>query len=158
LRHPEIQADRVEASPDPIPYLGSDDTPKTSRQIRDLGKSKSPSTRRRYTVIAKGFEAQEQVLVEHATSLEEEVSRLKKRKKRKVIPNPNRWFISLSEALATSKEVSTIVDSNLLEEEVLEVESEMESKVELEIETALVIEVQTTTTRSGWLIKRPRYL
>jgi hypothetical protein len=161
LRHPEIQADRVEVSPDPIPYLGSDDTPKTGRQIRDLGKNKSPSTRRRYTVIAKGFEAQEQTLVEHTAriaSLEEEVSRLKRGKKRKAIPNPNRRFMSLSEALATGKELSTIVDSNLLEEEVLEVESEIESEVESEMETASAIEVQSTTTRSGRLIKRPRYL
>ena len=31
LRHPEIQADKIKASPKPTPYLGSDDTPKTSR-------------------------------------------------------------------------------------------------------------------------------
>jgi hypothetical protein len=160
LRHPEIQyqeiqVDRAETSPDPISYLGSDDTPKNSRQIRDLGKNKTPNTRRRYAVIAKGFEAQEQTLAEHTTriaSLEEEVGRLKRGKKRRAIPNPNRRFMTLSEALASGQEVSTIVDSSLLEE-VLEVESEVES----EVETASVIEVQTTT-RSGRLIKRPRFL
>ncbi len=61
--------------------------------------------------------------------------------------------MTLSEALASGQEVSTIVDSSLSEEEVLEVESEVES----EVETASVIEVPTTT-RSGRLIKRPRYL
>ena len=155
LQHPEIQADRVEVTPEPTPYLGSDDTPKTSCQVRDLGKNKSPSTRRRYTIIAKGFEAQEQVLAEHTTriaSLEEEVSRLKGGKKRKAIPNPNRRFISLSEALASGEEV---VESNLEEEAV---ESEVESEVDSEMETEAEIEAQITTTRAGWLVKRPRYL
>ncbi len=84
LRHPEIQADKTEErSLKPIPYLGSDDTPKTSRQIRDLGKNKTPATQRRYAVIAKGFEAKEQTLATHAvriTSLEEEVACLKRGK------------------------------------------------------------------------------
>src|SRR5208282_946458 len=48
LRYPEIQedkADRTEIrSPEPTPYFSSDDTPKTSRQIRDLGKNKTPTT------------------------------------------------------------------------------------------------------------------
>ncbi len=44
LRHPEIQADRVETTPDPIPYLGLDDILKTSCQICDLGKNKTPKT------------------------------------------------------------------------------------------------------------------
>jgi hypothetical protein len=84
LRHPEIQVDKVKTSPKSKPYLGSDDSPKTSRQIRDLGKNKTPSTRRRYAVIARGFETQEQALAEHATriaTLEEEVARLKRGKK-----------------------------------------------------------------------------
>jgi hypothetical protein len=155
LQHPEIQVDRVEVTPDPTPYLGSDDTPKTSRHVRDLGKNKSPSTRRRYTIIAKGFEAQEQALAEYINkiaSLEEELSRLKRGRKRKAIPNPNRRFVSLSEALASSKEV---VESNL-EEEV--VESEVEEEVESEIESEAEIEAQVTTTRAGRLVKRPRYL
>jgi DDE superfamily endonuclease len=155
LQHPEIQADRVEVTPDPIPYLGSDDTPKTSRHVRDLGKNKSPGTRRRYAIIAKGFEAQEQALAEHSNkiaSLEEELSRLKRGRKRKAIPNPNRRFISLSEALASGEKV---VESNL-EEEV--VESEVESGVESEIESEAEIEAQITTTRAGRLVKRPRYL
>ncbi|KAF6513152.1 hypothetical protein HZS61_007410 [Fusarium oxysporum f. sp. conglutinans] len=51
LRHPEIQQDRPNSgprvTPEPRPYLGSDDTPQTSRQIRDLGLNKTPKTRRR---------------------------------------------------------------------------------------------------------------
>ncbi|RKK08481.1 hypothetical protein BFJ65_g17143 [Fusarium oxysporum f. sp. cepae] len=61
LRHLEIQQDGPNGSPrvtpEPRPYLGSDDMPQTSRQIRDLGLNKTPKTRRRYNVIAKGFEA-----------------------------------------------------------------------------------------------------
>jgi hypothetical protein len=33
LWHPEIQADKVEVITKPVPYLGSDDTPKCSRYI-----------------------------------------------------------------------------------------------------------------------------
>jgi hypothetical protein len=57
--------------------LGLDDTLKTSRQIHDLSKNKTPNTRRRYAVIAKGFAVQEQALVEHnvrIAGLEEEVA------------------------------------------------------------------------------------
>src|SRR5580700_8256847 len=97
LRHPEIQEDKSD-SPEPSPlYLGSDDTPKTSRQIRDLGKNKTPTTRRRYAIIAKGFESQEQVLAAHTikiANLEEEVARLKRGRKRRAIPNPNKRFMS----------------------------------------------------------------
>ena len=107
LRHPEIQADKAGnaeiGSPGPTPHFGSDDTPKNGRQIRNLGKNKTPGTRRRYAVIAKGFEVQEQAIAEHVSkiaSLEEEVARLKRGKKRKAIPNPNKRFMMLSEALA----------------------------------------------------------
>src|SRR3954452_2674477 len=69
LRHPEIQHIRVEVTPEPVPSLASDNTPKSSRQIRDLSKHKTPRTRRRYTVIAKGFEAQELVIAEHTARI-----------------------------------------------------------------------------------------
>jgi hypothetical protein len=101
LRHPEIQEDRPNSgprvTPEPRPYLGSDDTPQTSRQIRDLGLNKTPKTRRRYNVIARGFEAQQQTVAAHTqriASLEEELARLKRGKKRKAVPNPNRRFMT----------------------------------------------------------------
>ncbi|KNB16583.1 hypothetical protein FOXG_21712 [Fusarium oxysporum f. sp. lycopersici 4287] len=107
LRHPEIQQDRPNSgprvTPEPRPYLGSDDTPQTSRQIRDLGLNKTPKTRRRYNVIAKGFEAQQQTVAAHTlriASLEEELARLKRGKKRKAVPNPNKRFMTLGETLA----------------------------------------------------------
>ncbi|KAJ0130848.1 Uncharacterized protein HZ326_26052 [Fusarium oxysporum f. sp. albedinis] len=113
LRHPEIQEDRPNgsprATPEPRPYLGSDDTPQTSRQIRDLGLNKTPKTRRRYNVIAKGFEAHQQTVAAHTqriASLEEELARLKRGKKRKAVPNPNRRFMTLGETLAGKESIT----------------------------------------------------
>ncbi len=111
LRHPEIQAYKIETSLKPVLYLGSDDTPKISRQIRDLSNDKTPSTRRRYTVIAKGFEVQEQAIAEYTsriTSLKEQVARLERGKKRKAIPNPNRRFITPRKDLVTSEAISIV--------------------------------------------------
>ncbi|KAJ0126828.1 Poly [ADP-ribose] polymerase 2 [Fusarium oxysporum f. sp. albedinis] len=84
----------------------------TSRHIRDLGKNKSPSTRRRYSVISKGFKSQESKITSLSTriaGLEEEVGWLSRGKKRKVILNPNKKFIMLAEALAAS---NTILELN----------------------------------------------
>jgi hypothetical protein len=73
----------------------------------------TPRTRRRYNVIAKGFESQQQTLMAHAmriSGLEEELARLKRSKKRKSIPNPNKRFMTLGEALA-SGEANTEMES-----------------------------------------------
>ncbi|KAJ3453209.1 hypothetical protein MRS44_018864 [Fusarium solani] len=113
LIHPEIQPDKKETTPGSDSHrdgqVDSDNTPKTSRHIRDLGKNKSPSTRRRYSVISRGFEAQESKIASLSTriaSLEEEVSRLSRGKKRKAIPNPNKRFMTLAEALVAGETIS----------------------------------------------------
>ncbi|KAF4335137.1 Fot2 transposase [Fusarium beomiforme] len=161
LRHPEIQADRVETTPEPVAYLGSDDTPKTSRQIRDLSRNKSPGSRKRYSVIARGFEAQEQAIAAHAgriTSLEEEVARLKRGKKRRAIPNPNRRFMTLGEALIQDKAIPEVGDQGAS----ILVDSESEEVVVSDTETASEIEVTAApespqiTTRSRRLVKKPK--
>jgi len=161
LRHPEIQEDKVDTSPKPPSfYLGSDDIPKTSRHIRDLGRNKTPTTRRRYTIIAKGFEAQEQILAAHSikiASLEEEVARLKRRKKRRAIPNPNRRFISLSEALAQGKPIPDI----RAQKEPIVVDSEESEGVESEAslrENSGEYELPQRVTKRGRIIKKPRKL
>jgi hypothetical protein len=113
-------------------------------------------------VIARGFEAQEQVNAEHASriaSLEEEVARLKRGKKRKTIPNPNRRFMTLSETLAMGdaipevggQEVPVVVNSEAEEEVVSEIEVAPETEIESEPEAS------QTYTRSGRLIKKRRY-
>jgi hypothetical protein len=63
LTHPEIQPDKGKLleqfeTPSPPP-LHSDDTPKTSREVRDMAKKRSRPTRREYSKIAKGLEALE---------------------------------------------------------------------------------------------------
>ncbi|TVY62599.1 hypothetical protein Focb16_v004339 [Fusarium oxysporum f. sp. cubense] len=113
LMHPEIQPDKKEMTPGSNGYrdgqVDSDHTPTTSRHIRDLGKNKSPSTRRRYSVISRGFEAQESKIASLSTriaSLEEEVGRLSRGKKRKAIPNPNKRFMALAEVLVAGDTIS----------------------------------------------------
>jgi hypothetical protein len=159
LRHPEIQEDRGDTPPKPpSPYLGSDDTPKTSRQIRDLGKNKTPTTRRRYAIIAKGFGAQEQAIAAHTiriNSLEEEVVYLKRGKKRRAIPNPNRRFISLGEALVQGEAIPEIG----AQIEPIVVDSEESEGVTSEVERAsLRVESESPqrTTRRCRIIKKPK--
>ncbi|KAG6979745.1 hypothetical protein FocnCong_v010312 [Fusarium oxysporum f. sp. conglutinans] len=166
LRHPEIQQDRPNSgprvTPEPRPYLGSDDTPQTSRQIRDLGLNKTPKTRRRYNVIAKGFGAQQQTVAAHTqriASLEEELARLKRGKKRKAVPNPNRRFMTLGETLP----VGEAIPEGETQNKSVVVESVCSDERESESEASSVIEVREEAVshqwimRLGWLIKRLKF-
>jgi hypothetical protein len=112
LSHPEVQQDEEKKTPerqlDPGIEHDPEVTPKTSRQVRDYGKNKSPTTRRYYNVIAKGYANLEFELAaknDRIAALEAEVERLTKTKKRKAIPNPNNRFIRLSEALAANEPI-----------------------------------------------------
>jgi hypothetical protein len=87
----------------------SEVTPKNSRQVRDYGKNRRPNTRRRYQTIAKGYANLEFELAtknDKIAAFEAEVARLTKTWKRKVIPNPNKWFVLLSEALASDQPIT----------------------------------------------------
>jgi hypothetical protein len=161
LRHPEIHAITGQTSPKSVPFLHSDDTPRTSRQVRDIGKNKTPSTRRRLAVIAKGFEAQEQALAEHSNKiakLEAEVARLQRGKKRRAIPNPNRRFMTLGEVLAAkeaipqvrSQEIVVVLNSETDEDEVSDAE------IASVIEVKVAHEAHSVTTRSGRVVKKSR--
>ncbi|OAQ57412.1 transposase [Pochonia chlamydosporia 170] len=165
LRHPEIQEDRQNDSPkrtpEPAPYFGSDDTPKTSRQIRDLGLNKTPKTRRRYNVIAKGFESQQQTLIAHAmriAGLEEELVRLKRGKKRRSIPNPNKVFMTLGEALASGEAITEKESEK--KHAVVNYGPSGESGSESAAGSVIVVREETILpqriTRSGSLPKRPK--
>jgi hypothetical protein len=110
-------------------------------------------------VIAKGFAVQEQALAEHnvrIAGLEEEVARLKRGKKRKAIPNPNRRFITLSEALVSGEAIPGRGDQ---EDPIVVVESELEEELEVALETgvAVALESPLRTTRFGRVVKKPRY-
>ena len=110
-------------------------------------------------MIAKGFAVQEQALAEHhvqIASLEEEVVWLKRGKKRKAIPNPNRRFMALSEALGSGE---AIPRHRGKEDPIVVVksESEEESEVASETEVAIALESPLRTTRFGRVVKKPRY-
>ncbi|KAJ0133039.1 hypothetical protein HZ326_23888 [Fusarium oxysporum f. sp. albedinis] len=162
LTHPEIQPEKKEVTPASDGHgdgqVDSDNTPKTSRHIRDLGKNKTPSTRRRYSVISKGFEAQESKIASLSTrvaSLEEEVRRLSRGKKRKAVPNPNRKFMTLAEALVAGEaipETSQAAAETEVVEDAIEVggaEEDVSTNSEAE-------ELPVARTRAGRVVKRPR--
>src|ERR1700694_6260948 len=98
LMHDELQADQVELPPSPAPNkpqiaapFGEDETTKCSRQLRDFGKSKTPGTQRKWGLAAKGYEAKDQAISQRdarIASLEEELARLQRGKKKKAVPNP----------------------------------------------------------------------
>ncbi|KAG6979718.1 hypothetical protein FocnCong_v010367 [Fusarium oxysporum f. sp. conglutinans] len=162
LMHPEIQPDKKESTPASDGHrdgqVDSDNTPKTSRHIRDLGKNKSPSTRRRYSVISKGFEAQESKIASlssRVASLEEEVGRLSRGKKRKAIPNPNRKFMTLAEALVAGDAISEphqAAEETEAVEEVIEVGGVEEN----EGSNSEAEELPVARTRTGRAVKRPK--
>nr|CEG03922.1 unnamed protein product [Fusarium acuminatum CS5907] len=162
LMHPEIQPDKKETTPaSDSPSDGqrdSDNTLKTSRHIRDLGKNKSLSTRRRCSAISKGFEAQESKIASlssRVASLGEEVGRLSRGKKRKAIPNPNRKFMTLTEALVADNTISKpnqAAEETGAVEDVIEVgEVEEDEGSNSEAEELLVVR-----THVGSVVKRPR--
>ncbi|KAI8401859.1 hypothetical protein FOFC_18728 [Fusarium oxysporum] len=146
LSHQEIQPDREKLleqfktrSP---PQLHSDDTPKTSRQVRDLAKHRSRPTRRTYSKIAKGLEALEmKVAVQNGriTGLEER-------------------FMTLAEALASVETLDEPKEAEIGVDVDGEVESVIEVGVGSEDEsgdlTAKTKHCQCT--RSGREVKNPR--
>ncbi|KAF5263353.1 hypothetical protein FOXYS1_5900 [Fusarium oxysporum] len=162
LIHPEIQPDKKETTPGSDSHrdgqVDSDNTPKTSRHIRDLGKNKSPSTRRRYSVISRGFEAQESKIASLSTriaSLEEEVSRLSRGKKRKAIPNPNKRFITLAEALVAGETISG-ANQEIKEADAVEDVIEVGGIEEVKSSNSEGEELAVVRTRAGREVKIPR--
>ncbi|KAJ0134309.1 Uncharacterized protein HZ326_22639 [Fusarium oxysporum f. sp. albedinis] len=157
LTHPEIQPDKQKLleefnTPSP-PQLPSDDTPKTSRQVRDMAKHRSRPTRQKYSKTAKGLEAlQMKVAVQNAriTGLQEQMAQVRRGKKRKAVPNPNRRFMALVETLAAGE---ALPDSKKAEIEV-DVDEEVESMIEVgfglkdESEDFMVVTKHCQRTRS----------
>jgi hypothetical protein len=109
-------------------------------------------------VISKGFEAQESKIASLSTriaSLEEEVGRLSRGKKRKAIPNPNKKFMTLFEALVAEETISEPMQASKemgAVEDVIEVggmQDDESSNSEAE-------ELPVIRTRTGREVKRPR--
>ncbi|KAM5527595.1 transposase [Fusarium oxysporum f. sp. phaseoli] len=165
LTHPEIQPDKEKVverfkTPSP-PQLHSDDTPKTSRQVREMAKHRSRPTRQKYSKIAKGLEALEmKVAVQNAriTGLEEQMAQLRRGKKRKAVPNPNRRFMALAEALAAGESLRNSKEAEIEVGVDEEVESVIEVGVRSEDESDdfRVVTKHCQRTRSGRKIKKPR--
>jgi hypothetical protein len=165
LIHPELQPDKEKLleqfqTPSPPP-VHSDDTPKTSRQVRDMAKHRSRPTRRKYSKIAKGLEALEiKVAVQNAriAGLEEQMAQVRRGRKRKAVPNPNRRFMTLAEALATGE---ALHDTKEAEIEV-DVDEKVESVIEVgvgsedEREDFTVVTKHYQRTRSGREVRKPR--
>ncbi|KAG7001284.1 Pogo transposable element with ZNF domain [Fusarium oxysporum f. sp. conglutinans] len=152
LTHPEIQPDKEKVperfkTPSP-PQLHSDDTPKTSRQVRDLAKHRSRPTRRKYSKIAKGLEALEmKVAVQNAriTGLEEQMAQVRRGKKRKAVPNPNRRFMTLAETLTAGE---ALPDSKKAE---IEVDVDEKDESVIEVGVSLVKRVNISFARDSYL-------
>jgi hypothetical protein len=109
-------------------------------------------------VISKGFEAQESKIASLSTriaSLEEEVGRLSRGKKRKAVPNPNKKFMTLAEALAagdTISEPNEAVEGAGVVEDVIEVGGMEEDERSYSGKEELGV----VRTRTGREVKRPR--
>jgi hypothetical protein len=92
------------------------------------------------------------------TGLEEQIAQVRRGKKRKAVPNPNRRFMALAEALATGE---ALPDSK--EEEIeVDVDEEVESVIEVgvrsedESDKFMVVTKHCQRTRSGREVKKPR--
>jgi hypothetical protein len=135
-----------------------DATPKTSRRVRDYGKNKSPTTRRHYNTIAKGYANLEFELAaknDEINVLKAEVARLTKTRKRRAIPNPNKKFIPLSEGLAgenQAPEKQEVVEQPIVEEDDEEDDNKDDENDDNEYED----DAPVRRTRSGRAIKKPR--
>jgi hypothetical protein len=161
LSHPEIQSEHGNVTPERemTPEIGYDlqATPKNSRQIRDYGKGKSPTTRRYFNTIAKGYEALEFELAtknDKIAALEAEVARLTKTRKRRAISNPNKKFMLMGEAIAAGK--PNAENGNPINEPVVDEEGEEPGIDDDDDENEDEIDAQIKYTRSGRAIKKNR--
>jgi hypothetical protein len=161
LSYPEIQLEHGNATPERemTPEIGYDleATPKNSRKIRDYGKGKSPTTRVYYKTIAKGYEALEFELAtknDKIAALEAEVARLTKPRKRKAIPNPNKKFMLMGEAIAAEK--PNAENGNPINEPVIDEEGEKPGINDDEDENKNEIEALIHTLDPGAQLKPPQ--
>ena len=109
-------------------------------------------------MISKGFEAQESKVASlsaRIASLEEEVSRLSRGKKRKAIPNPNKKFMTLAEALVAGETISEPIQATE-ETGVVEDVIELGRMEEDERSNSEVEELPVIRTRAGREVKKPR--
>lgn len=168
LLHDEIQQDKAErkswavepATPEPISDV--EKTPTTSRQIKDMGVTCTPTTKYKFKKAAKALEKKDSELVQaqgEIARLTEEVERLQRSKKRKRVPNPTKRFQTVFEALAVGEEIPpNQLDSSSQESEVEEPVEEDSGVEEVEEEELAPALPPAPVTRSGRQVKRPAHL
>lgn len=167
-RHPEVQENREKrgwkksdlaaerGTPEPGPS-----TPTKSREVREIGLTKSPATRRTFSQAAKAFESLEMRVLElehQNAQLREENDRLKRKGKKQPLPNPNQGFQTMWSLLEErnglyrppppepkKRKHKAAVEE--VEEEVVEVEVESDEEE---------VDLAPRQTRRGREIKRPQ--
>lgn len=159
LKHPECHPDKESrVTPEPTVDIEIDQikTPQTARQIMDLAVNKSPGTRLAMRKIASAWEKQQMEAVvnqQRIVALEAEVERLRPKKRRKKVPNPNKRFMTVSEILAAGQDINSIPgdEDEQLPAEVEVVESSGSEEAEDEI---IVAANPPVKSRSGRAICR----
>lgn len=169
-RHNECQNDVEKRGWVPEPKVadeyrsGEPRTPQKSREIRDFGLEKSPGTRYKLSRVAKAFEIQETRIMEleaENARLKEQLDRSVSSRKRKRIPNPNKGFQTISEALARVNGDQAAAQQILQAGEIVEVEEDEDEEDEVDAESSGEDEAEAAAparTRAGREIKRPRRL
>jgi hypothetical protein len=129
---------------------------KNSRQIWDYGKGKSPTTRRYYNTIAKGYKAVEFELAtknDKIAALEAEVARLTKTRKRRAVLNPNKKSMRMGEAKAAGQ--PNAENENPINEPVVDEEGEKLGIDNDDDEDEDEIEALITYTKSRRAVRKP---
>jgi len=161
MKHPELITEPV-IEEAPIPASSPiDSTPTTVRHIRDMAIRQDSSVKRLFSKVAKFTKNQQFIITtkdQKIAQLTEELDRLKRSKKRKTVPNPNRVFMTLGDLTASRDDIPQVVEPP---EEVadLGVDSEVEEgRPESVVEDASEPEVEQPEirTRSGRLVKRKK--
>jgi len=161
LSHPEIQPDVPKSrpvTPHPTNEAADISTPKTSREIRDMGKERSPHTRRLLASVAKGWEAKEFEIVSlkaQIEGLEAQLEKAGRGRKRKAIPNPNKRFMNI-EAVLTSGEAPQEAASAEIADEVVALGAQEVGGSSSEDEDSSEGTLPQIFTRSGRAVKRTR--
>lgn len=167
LLHNNLQVDKELRAKTPTPEPEPDErepgvvsTPKMSRDVRDFGVGKSPTTWRLFGTIAKGFAAKEMentLLEAKVAALEEQLDRINRTKKRRALPNPNKRFMTITEACAAGLPIPSRGEEAIepVGDQVVD-ENEVESEADAEGDDKAELEPPAKVTRTGRLTRRPQ--
>jgi hypothetical protein len=95
---------------------------------------------------------------ERIAGLEEQMAQVRRGRKRKAVPNPNRRFMTIAEALATGEALHDLKKAEIE----VDVDEKVESVIEVgvgsedESDNFMVVTKRCQRTRSGREVKKPR--